>query len=78
MGLIFCSSFPHRPWKKTYRFRLSQAWINSLFARKTGVAAYWNPNIALINLLMKSIAPHHAGLITVEEEILEYFHTLKK
>ena len=57
--------------EKTYRVRLSQAWINSLFA------ADWNPNIALINLLMKSIAPHHAGLITVEEEILEYFHTLK-
>ena len=60
MGLILCSFFPHWSWKKTYRFLLSQARINSLFTRKTGVAAYRNPNIALINLLMKSIAPHHA------------------
>ena len=40
MGLIFCSCFPQRPWKKTYRFRFSQARINSLFARKTRVTAY--------------------------------------
>ena len=45
---------------------------------KPGVAAYWNLNIALINLLMKSITPHHAGLITLEEENVKYFHTLKK